>query len=60
MRHRLSKLDLLGYAREGVSTLIGVNIGPAEHDEWIEEMEKDRKEIERRIKLVEAQEAKKK
>lgn len=50
-RHKLSKLDLLQYAVEGVQDEFGMNYEQMT-DEEIVRNNADRKEIERRIKLV--------
>ena len=60
-RHRLPKLVLLQYAWEGACTQRGLCEDPHAKDdeEYLEMLNADIKEIERRIKLVESAEARK-
>jgi hypothetical protein len=55
-RFKLSKLDLLTFALEGVNTTIGTNTGNPDwtREDW-EFHYRAQKEIERRIKIVKAQ-----
>lgn len=57
-RHRLSKLDLLQYALSGATTERGIFSGDMTEEEE-DQLDRDIKEIERRIKLVKLAEDKK-
>lgn len=57
-KHRLSKLDLLGYAHDGAVTQRGINSGSMS-DEEADDLDRDIAEIERRIKLIEIANAQK-
>jgi hypothetical protein len=53
---KLSRLEILEYAKEGVQTRIGVHPAPNEYPEDIEELEAVLAEIERRIARAKARE----
>jgi hypothetical protein len=55
-RHQLSKLEILEYALDGARTWRGLNAGNLSESE-AELLDKDIKEIQRRIRIINSQQA---